>query len=228
MGVAEWLLGIHFAWCITSNSVLFHLNQSGFAANLVESFFQDSRNVSPTATPYRSGAPIDSIAPSTDDDNSPAQLQRTAAYQSLIGSIGWLSSSTRPDLSAVHSFLASYSNKPSVGHMKAALYALHYIHSTHDYGIAFTSDSVAPMHSYIHFPPSTDVKAYTNALPPTLVTSPTLSSYSDACWGSQIGNAVSDGTLLPLFKFRSMSGGIIFWNGGPVGWLGERQDCTLL
>ncbi len=156
--------------------------------------------MTPTATPYRSGVPIDSIAPSTDDDDSPAQLRRTAAYQSLIGSIGWLSSSTHPNLSAVHSFLASYSNKPSVGHMKAALYALHYIHSTHDYGISFTSDSVAPMHSYIHFPPSTDIEAYTDALPPTPTTSSTLSSYSDACWGSQIGNAVADGTLLPLFK----------------------------
>jgi hypothetical protein len=112
--------------------------------------------------------------------------------------------------------------------MKAALYALHYIHSTHDYGISFTSDSVAPMHSYIHFPPSTDVEAYTDASPPTLTNSSTLSSYSDACWGSQIGNAVADGTLLPLFKFRSMSGGIIFWNGGPVGWLGDRQDRTSL
>jgi hypothetical protein len=228
MGVVEWFLGVHFAWRITPSSVSVHLNQSGFASNLVESFFQDSRNVTPTATPYRSGVPIDSIAPSTDDDNSPAQLRRTAAYQSLIGSIGWLSCSTRPDLSAVHSFLASYSNKPSVGHMKAALYALHYIHSTHDYGISFTSDSVAPMHCYIHFPPTTDVEAYTDALPPTSSTSSTLSSYSDACWGSQIGNAVADGTLLPLFKFRSMSGGIIFRNGGPVGWLAERQERTSL
>ena len=228
MGVVEWFLGVHFAWRITPSSVSVHLNQSGFASNLVESFFQDSRNVTPTATPYRSGVPIDSIAPSTDDDDSPAQLRRTAAYQSLIGSIGWLSCSTRPDLSAVHSFLASYSNKPSVGHMKAALYALHYIHSTHDYGISFTSDSVAPMHCYIHFPPTTDVEAYTDALPPTSSTSSTLSSYSDACWGSQIGNAVADGTLLPLFKFRSMSGGIIFRNGGPVGWLAERQERTSL
>jgi hypothetical protein len=112
--------------------------------------------------------------------------------------------------------------------MKAVLYALHYIHSTHDYGISFTSDSVAPMHSYIHFPPSTDVKAYTGALPPTLTNSSTLSSYSDACKGSQIGNAVADGTLLPLFKFRSMTGGIIFGTGGPVGWLGECQDRTSL
>ena len=35
MGVVEWFLGIHFAWRIMSISVLVHLNQLGFAANLV-------------------------------------------------------------------------------------------------------------------------------------------------------------------------------------------------
>ena len=73
-----------------------------------------------------------------------------------------------------------------------------------------------------------DVKAYTDALPPTLTNSFTLLFYSDVCWGSQIGNAVADGTLLHLFKFRSMTGGIIFWTGSPVSWLGEHQDRTSL
>jgi hypothetical protein len=67
--------------------------------------------------------------------------------------------------------------------MKAALYALHYIHSTHDYGISFTLEDVAPMHSYVHYPPSTDIEAYEDAIPPTLTNSSTLSAYSDACWG---------------------------------------------
>ena len=55
MGVVEWFLGIHFEWRITSTSVSVHLNQSGFAANLVESFFQESRNVTPYchALPFR-------------------------------------------------------------------------------------------------------------------------------------------------------------------------------
>jgi hypothetical protein len=147
-----------------------------------------------------------------------------------VGSIGWLCSSTCLDLSAVHSFLASYSNKPSVGHMNVVLYALHYIHSTYDYGIFFMSDALGPIHSYIHFPPSSDTEAYTNAIPLKLhsANSFTLSTYADACWGSQIGNAVDNGTLLLLFKFRSMSGGIVFCNSGPLGWLGERQNCTLL
>jgi hypothetical protein len=110
--------------------------------------------------------------------------------------------------------------------MKAALYALHYIHATHDYGISFTSDNVGPMHSFIHYPPGTDVEAYNDAHPPKYNShnSSSLSSYSDACWGSQIGNAVADGTLLPLLKFQSMSSGIVFKNGGPLGWLCERQE----
>jgi hypothetical protein len=225
-GIVEWFLGVHFSWRITPNSVTIHLNQSGFAATLVESFFWESWDPTPTATPYQSGIPINAIAPSTDADDSPAQIRRKEAYQSLIGRIGWLAMSTCSDLSAVHSSLSSYSNKPAAGHMKAALYALHCIHSTFDFGMSFTSDSVAPMHLYIHHPPLTDVEAYIDTVPPTPTTSPTIPTYSNACWGSQIRNAVAEGTLLPLFKFRSMNGGIAFRNSCPTGWLGERQERT--
>ncbi len=130
MGIFSWFLGIHFSWQISPSSVTVHLNQANFATNLVESFSLQDRNQTPTATSYCSGVPIDLIPESTKDVESPAFKQRKEAYQSLIGSIGWLAHSTRPDLITTHSFLASYSNKPSAGHMKAALYALHYIHAT--------------------------------------------------------------------------------------------------
>jgi hypothetical protein len=198
MGIIEWLLGIHFSWRITPSTVAVHLNQSGFAPNLDESFFRDTYNPTPTATPYRSGVPINSIAPSLEDDDSPAQIRHKEAYQSLIGGMGWLAHTTRPDLAAVHSFLSSYSKKPSAGHMKVALYALHYNHSTHDYGISFTSDGLAPVHSYIHYLPLLDVEAYTDAIPPTPVNSSTILSYSDACWGLQIGSAVAGNSPSPL------------------------------
>jgi hypothetical protein len=48
--------------------------------------------------------------------------------------------------------------------MKAALYAPHYIHSLHDYGISFTSKDLAPMNCFIHYSPSTDVEAYTDVI----------------------------------------------------------------
>jgi hypothetical protein len=78
------------------------LNQSGYATNLVKIFSRDSWDPTPTTTPYRSGVPIDSVALFTNEDSSLAQLCRTEAYQSLIGSIGCLATATHPDLSTVH------------------------------------------------------------------------------------------------------------------------------
>jgi hypothetical protein len=112
--------------------------------------------------------------------------------------------------------------------MKAALHALHYIHSTYDFGIHFTSSATDPVHTFVHFLDSSDVKAYTDAKPPSPSHQSPLTSYSDACWGSQIGLAVRDGTLLQLFKCRSMSGGIIFRQGGPIAWTAVRQERTSL
>ena len=41
MGLVEWFLGVHFSWCITNSTVVVHMNQSDFAANLVEQFCRD-------------------------------------------------------------------------------------------------------------------------------------------------------------------------------------------
>jgi hypothetical protein len=112
--------------------------------------------------------------------------------------------------------------------MKAGLYlyALHCIHSTHDNRISFTSEDIASMHSFIHFPPSTNVDAYEDAVPPKPTNSSTLLVYSDACWGAQVGSTVLDGTLLPLFKFHSIKRGIIFQNGR--GCTGEFTSTSLV
>ena len=114
------------------------------------------------------------------DDESPAQLRRRDAYQSLVGSIGWLANCTRPDVAPAHSFLSSYLMRPALGHMKAALYVLHYIHSTHDYGITFTSRICRPVHTYVHHPHSSDTEAYGDAVPPTKEQHHRFTTYSDA------------------------------------------------
>ncbi len=109
MGVVNWSLGVQFSKQITPLAVTVHLNQYGFAFNLVESFSLSNRSQTPTATPYHLGVPIDSGTLSSEDNNSPALNCWKEAYQSLIGSIGWLAHSTHPDLITVHSFFASYS-----------------------------------------------------------------------------------------------------------------------
>ncbi len=139
MGTVEWFLGTHFQWHKTGDEVSVHLSQTGFAAHLVEDNNAHLRKTTPDATPYRSGLPTDAIPESDKADNCPTFVERKRKYQSVVGSIGWLASSIRPDLVAIHSFLLAYNNKPSRSHWNAALYVLHYIHSTIDYGISFTS-----------------------------------------------------------------------------------------
>ena len=229
MGTVEWFLGIHFAWKQYPDGHLgVHMNQAGYAANLVERFDYHHQLPSPIATPYRAGFPVDAIPPSTRNEDDRTQKERKARYMSIIGSIGWLVNCTRPDLATIHKFLATYMEKPSLGHEQAAKYVLHYIHSTHDMGISFTSRGVRPMHAYVHFPHSSDLEAYKDAQPPVSERSHLLTTYSDACWGGQYGNVVKDGTPLELFKYRSMSGAIVFRCGGPIAWKVDRQDQTSL
>ena len=106
-------------------------------SNLVEQFCRDSLDTTPTTNFYCPGVPINSIPPSTHDDTSPTQLRQMEAYQSLIGSIGLLSTANHSNLAPVHYFLSSYSGQPSLGHMRTTLYAPHNIHSNHDQEITF-------------------------------------------------------------------------------------------
>ena len=228
MGTVEWFLGTHFQWLVKPGIVQVHLSQTGFASHLIEDNDIHLRNTTPDATPYRSGLPIDACPESDEDEENPTFRERKKKYQSIVGSIGWLAQSTRPDLSPSHSFLSAYVNKPSRSHLNAALYVLHYIHSTIDYGFAFSSEEKAPLHTYMSYPHSSDTEAYSDALPPRPDSHHRLTTYSDACWGSQIGNAIREGIQLPLFKFRSMSGAIIFRSGGPITWKTDRQERTSL
>ncbi len=78
------------------------------------------------------------------------------------------------------------------------------------------------------YPHASDTEAYMDALPPKTDQHHHLTTYSDACWGSQLGNTVQEGIQLPLFKFRSMSRAIVMRSGGPISWAADQQDRNLL
>ena len=130
MGIVGWFLSVHFLQLKSSSLVSFYLNQSGFASNLVESFFGETREASPLATPYCFGVPVDLIAPSTDKADSLAQTCWTQAYKSLIGSISWLAMTTCPDLTTIHSFFVllqfqTHSWSHEVGHLRLTVHPFH-------------------------------------------------------------------------------------------------------
>ncbi len=92
----------------------------------------------------------------------------------------------------------------------------------------FTSAENAPLCTYVYCPQSSDTEAYKDALPPKTNQHHWLTTYSDAWLGSQIENATHESSQLPLFKFRGMSGAIIFRSGGPITWKEDCQDCIAL
>jgi hypothetical protein len=116
MGNVDWFLGTHFQWSCTDDKVSVHLSQTGFAAHLVEDNNIHTHNITPDATPYRSGLPIDTCPESDEADDCPALIERKRLYQSVVGSMGWLAQSTRPDLAPTHSFLSAYNIRPSKSH----------------------------------------------------------------------------------------------------------------
>jgi hypothetical protein len=228
MGDVDYFLGTAFTWKSHDDGNLsVHLCQSAFAEFTAHRFAVDRYNRTPNMTPYRSGLPIDSIA--AGDPNDPDFKRRRKVYQSIVGSINWLATCTRPDLSPVLSFLASYSQAPSHQHYKAALHALKYMYSTSDYGISFHSDASHTIQAFNHFPHHHDKEAYSDATaPPSPGDCPNLTAFSDACWGGQVGNSVPDGTPLEPFKLRSMSGYLICRTGGPIAWKAIRQKQTAI
>ena len=112
--------------------------------------------------------------------------------------------------------------------MKAALYILHYIHSTHDYGISFSSRAQESTHMYLYHPDESDTEAFSDAVPHNEGREHHLTTYSGTCWGSQIGNAVCAGTMFPLFKFHNISGTILYHMGGHIAWKAVHQEHTSL
>ena len=66
--------------------------------------------------------------------------------------LNWLSISTRPDLTTVHSLLATATESPSQAHLDAIRHVGRYIKATTDYGISFSSRSNAALEAFIEFP----------------------------------------------------------------------------
>ena len=227
MGPVDWFLGTAFTWKRHEDGNLsVFLSQSAFIDFTAHRFAIDRCKPVPHMTPYRSGIPIASIPGPPKGD--PDQKRRTKVYQSIVGCINWVATCTRPDISPCLTFLASYNQNPSHGHYQAALHALKYLYSTAEYGISYHSDASNTIQAFNHFPAHHDKEAYTDATPPSPGDVQRLTSFSDACWGGQFGNAVPDGTPLELFKFRSISGFVICRSGGPISWKSIRQNRTSL
>ena len=129
---------------------------------------------------------------------------------------------------SVLTFLASYRNYPHPQHYKAAVHALKYLTITNEYDISFHSKSSAKIQAFNNFPHHHDREAYTEATTPSTSECHQLTAYCDANWGGKFGSAVEDCNPLELFKFRSLSGFLIYFSCGPIAWKSIRKNQTAL
>jgi hypothetical protein len=209
-GPVTYFLGIKFNTSKDAQgNVNIQMSQEAFIDSLVQSAGLDGDRVTEPRTLYRTGYPADKIK--TESYDKTTQIKMTHLYQVLIGSLNWLSMSTRPDIATITNMLAKYSNNPSKGHIDQAKRVIKYLKGTKTKGILFTSRQHSKLETFIKFPIS-----------PSIITTMT-----DANWGPQDQSKPSptNNEDLELLKSRSISGYLI-WLGGPVHWSSKRQSIT--
>ena len=208
----EWFLGMKFDWKQTSSHIQCHVHQEAFVLDIIDRYGLSTCNTSPRATPFRSGFPVDTIAPSTLPASDQTSLTKT--FQQLIGDLNWLSISTRPDITAIVSLLSAHSHRPAPAHLDAAKHVLRYLASTPSIGLYYTSDHQEDFHAFVHFPPHL---------------SDSLHAYCDANWGPMDASVPKVGAPpveQSLDSLRSLSGWFIMNAGAPIAWGCARHKDT--
>ena len=223
-GLIDYFLGIKFTHETDENGNLTtYLSQEAFVDNLVAQCQLNGIAVSCPLTPYRSGLPVDKIndriiqnndshtAPNLQDSKQ-TQEALIRKMQFIVGSLTWLSTSTRPDIATVTNMLAKYTSCPTKSHVDAAKRVVRYLKGTSSLGIAFHNSPQQHIDSFVKFP-----------IDPTKVI-----ALTDANWGPQDQQTPKKNQptkQIDLFKSRSLSGFII-WLGGPIHWVSKRQTVT--
>ena len=99
-------------------------------------------------TPYRSGLPVDKLEP----PDKPATPDLILQMQQLVGSLQWLSQSTRPDIATITNILVQYQSNPSPQHIDSAKRVIQYLKGTSTMGIRFQQQPSSSISGYLNFP----------------------------------------------------------------------------
>ena len=87
----------------------------------------------PVATPVEAGVRYEKRS----DDEESCDIRK---YQRAIGCLTYLSTATRPDISAAVGMLSKFMADPGANHWVGVKRVLRYLRGTHNYGLVFTGD----------------------------------------------------------------------------------------
>ncbi len=221
MGPVSWYLGVYYEWGRTSDGRLtVHLSQEAMVNKILEQ--EKLVDSTPVGSPYRSGLPIDRIPKDgRPAEEKPALVKR---YQSIVGSLIWLSSQTRPDISTSVSLLAAHLHNPSDGHLDAARHVTKYLKGSAQWGLRYTQPSNAKRHRDLDLSRLRGEVAW----PDDVVGKPEASEYpfgthTDANWGPQDASTPKPGEMRSQNEVNSILGAVVFLCGGPLDWQAIRE-----
>ena len=228
MGPLSYYLGVHYVWDRTPDGRLtVHCSQAGHDCQVLEKRGMDSPDSHhPVKTPFRSGLVIDSLPHDGVDPKDKPTL--VTQFQSIVGSLNWLSTSTRPDITAVTSLLASHLPNPSQGHVESAKHVLQYLKGTPTWGIRFTQPPDAGKPGYVSFDPEGCMKGIVAWPPkedgvPRVASFDRLDAFTDSNWGPQDASHPKPGQTIRDEDVKSLLGNLVTYMGGPIDWRSVRE-----
>ena len=137
LGVPRKVLGLEIK--ITRDSILVH--QASYAEKLLKRFGFD--NCVPAETPLVPGTVLEHQNSGTELDSV-----RHRRYREIVGSIMYLTTSTRPDLSMAISMCSRYVQKPYDLHWKALTHLIRYVRRTASTGIKYVRKEELEFYGY--------------------------------------------------------------------------------
>ena len=127
LGEATWFLGMKIERDRSAHTI--KLSQTTMANDVVSKF--DMANATPKSTPLSTGLTL------TKFEGDQLDSATKSTYAELVGSLMYLSTCTRPDLSQAVGALARYMSAPTSQHWQAAKGVLRYLKGTSALGITF-------------------------------------------------------------------------------------------
>lgn len=113
------------------------LNQSHYIESTLERFAMTNCNTVKSPLPQKT-----SLTPGNEAEVAAAI---DLPYQSLIGSLDWIASTTRPDIAYAVSQLGRFNSAWTLNHWIAAKHVLRYLKGSQDLSIRYTGASVVPL-----------------------------------------------------------------------------------
>ncbi|MBW0579364.1 hypothetical protein O181_119079 [Austropuccinia psidii MF-1] len=138
LGVADLMLGIK----ITHNNDAITLSQNHYIDSLLELYGMS--NCKPVSTPLVLNLHLEAATTSKKEEFSALKIN----YRSAIGSLSYLSSATRPDLSYSVSALSQFLGNPGIHHWKAFLHVIRYLKCTNDIELNYQRNLIEPPVAY--------------------------------------------------------------------------------